>query len=294
MFGFNGKLKDDEIHNATGTSYDFGARLYDPRVGRWLSLDPKAADLASWSAYHYGLDNPVLFIDPDGQFPYTFHVRAFAPPNAFKGSGFHDDKRGFSTSTSETSRIKQSFTVDPTARTSSGGTPTSDPTYWNGLNTGTATNRGGVSKAEFGTNSVGSAMASVSAAFDGSNPAFKGAAPDISVSTAISITENLQTGQVFVSLDLSSKQFPATESFVQDAAGNAVFLAGAAAFGTAGDLVGSDQAKVASVDLVIGINDKGIFQNVTMSGKTYSIEQFNALGTSQSAGPKPREEAPGK
>lgn len=293
-FGFNSQEKDDEIHGATGTSYDFGERMQDPRVGRWLSLDPKAVDLASWSPYHFGLNNPIIFIDPDGQFPYTFHVRSFAPPNAFKGSGFHDDGRGFSTSTNVTSRIKQNFTIDPTARTYSGGKPTSDPTYWNGINMGTATDRGGISNPEFSTNSVGSAMASVSAAFEGSNPAFHGTAPDIEVSTAISITENLKKGQVIISLDLSSKQFPATESFVQDAAGNAVFLAGAAAYGTAGDLVDADKAKVASVDLVVGINEKGIFQNVTMGGKTYSIEEFNKLGTSQPAGPKPREEAPGK
>jgi len=38
--GFNGKRKDDEIHGVTGTSYDFGARLLDPRVGRWLNIDP--------------------------------------------------------------------------------------------------------------------------------------------------------------------------------------------------------------------------------------------------------------
>jgi hypothetical protein len=33
-FGFNGKENDNEVHNATGTSVDFGARMYDPRVGR--------------------------------------------------------------------------------------------------------------------------------------------------------------------------------------------------------------------------------------------------------------------
>lgn len=39
-YGFKGTRKDDEIHGATGTSYDFAARHYDPRVERWLSLDP--------------------------------------------------------------------------------------------------------------------------------------------------------------------------------------------------------------------------------------------------------------
>ena len=66
-WGFNGKPKDDEIHGATGTSYDFGARLYDPRVGRWLSLDPKAAKFPFASPYSFALDNPIYFVNPDGQ-----------------------------------------------------------------------------------------------------------------------------------------------------------------------------------------------------------------------------------
>ncbi len=66
-YGFNGKPKDDEVHGATGTSYDFGARLYDPRVGRWLSLDPMAGSFASMSPYIAFNDNPIFFIDSDGR-----------------------------------------------------------------------------------------------------------------------------------------------------------------------------------------------------------------------------------
>ena len=94
----------------------------------------------------------------------------------------------------------------------------------------TATDEGGAS-ASFGKNSFGSATAGISANFEGSNPFFGGAAPDIEVSSAISITENLKTNQVFVALDISSKQFPATEGLTQDNAGNTIFLAGAAAYG---------------------------------------------------------------
>lgn len=281
-----------ERDQETGLDYR-GARYYDSDVARFLSLDPKSANFAGVSPYNYVLGNPVTLIDPDGKFPYTFNIRAFAPPNSFKGTGFHDDGRGFSTRTDVTSRIKQNFTIDPTARTSSGGQPTSDPTHWNGRNVGTATNRGGISQPEFGTNGIGSATASVTSSFEGSNPAFKGAAPDIEVSSAISITENLKMGQVFVSFDLSSKQFPATEAFVQDNAGNAIFLAGAAAYGTANNLVNADGTNVATMDLMIGINDKGVFQNVSMGGKTYTLDDFNKLGTSKPAGPFPRSDAPG-
>jgi len=66
-FGFNGMPKDDEINGATGTSYDFGARLYDPRVGRWLSLDPLAAKYPSESPYLFAGANPIIFIDVDGK-----------------------------------------------------------------------------------------------------------------------------------------------------------------------------------------------------------------------------------
>ncbi|MFA6925213.1 MAG: RHS repeat-associated core domain-containing protein, partial [Bacteroidales bacterium] len=37
--GFNGKEKDDEL-KGSGNSYDYGMRIYDPRLGRFLSVDP--------------------------------------------------------------------------------------------------------------------------------------------------------------------------------------------------------------------------------------------------------------
>ncbi len=66
-FGFNGMEKDDEMHGATGTSYDFGARIYDPRVGRWLSLDPLATKYLHLSPYCFVGNSPVQSIDPNGK-----------------------------------------------------------------------------------------------------------------------------------------------------------------------------------------------------------------------------------
>jgi len=288
-YGFGGHEKDDEV-KGSGNHLAFGDYGLDTRLGRRWTVDKMASQMPNWSPYSFAKCNPILYLDADGQFPYTFHIRSFAPTGSFKGSGFHDDGRGYSTSKDVTSRIKQQFTVDPTAKTFSGGEPTSDPTYWNGFNHGTATNTGGAS--EFGKNSFGSSTASVGANFEGSNPSpmFMGMAPANEVSSAISITENLKTNQVFVAINLSSKQFPATEGLIQDNAGNTIFLAGAAAYGTAADLTRGDKKPIASVDLIIGINDKGVFQNVTMGDKTYSIEDFNKLGTDKPSGPLPRED----
>jgi RHS repeat-associated protein len=66
-YGFNGMEMDDEVKSERGTSYDFGARMYDPRVGRWLSRDPLAAKYAEISPYVYTINNPILLIDPNGK-----------------------------------------------------------------------------------------------------------------------------------------------------------------------------------------------------------------------------------
>jgi len=60
--GFNGMRKDDEI-SGVGNSLDFGARIYDSRLGRWLSLDPLQSKYPSLSSYCFAANNPILFID---------------------------------------------------------------------------------------------------------------------------------------------------------------------------------------------------------------------------------------
>ena len=47
-------------------TYDFGARNYDPALGRWMSVDPLAEEFFSWNPYHYVHNNPLRFIDPTG------------------------------------------------------------------------------------------------------------------------------------------------------------------------------------------------------------------------------------
>ena len=66
-YGFNGKLKDNEITGVDGASYDFGARIYDSRIGRWLACDPLSIKYPELSPYQFVANNPLIFIDPDGE-----------------------------------------------------------------------------------------------------------------------------------------------------------------------------------------------------------------------------------
>ena len=72
-FGFNGMEQDNEV-SGEGNSYDFGARIYDSRLGRWMSVDPLQTTYPNLSPYNFCGGNPILFVDIDGKKfvnPYT-------------------------------------------------------------------------------------------------------------------------------------------------------------------------------------------------------------------------------
>jgi RHS repeat-associated protein len=65
---YNGKEFQDEI----GLNwYDYGARMYDPALGRWHVVDAEADTYYSHSPYAYVLNNPVRHVDPEGRFCFT-------------------------------------------------------------------------------------------------------------------------------------------------------------------------------------------------------------------------------
>jgi RHS repeat-associated protein len=58
--------KDDEV-KGSGNSYDFGARLHDPRIARFLTRDPLEHRFNYQSTYVFAGNNPIKFIDYNGE-----------------------------------------------------------------------------------------------------------------------------------------------------------------------------------------------------------------------------------
>jgi RHS repeat-associated protein len=63
-YKYTGKPMDDEFNLDI---YYFGARYYNPAIGRWMAVDPMHSKYPGWSPYVYTLDNPMKYVDPDGR-----------------------------------------------------------------------------------------------------------------------------------------------------------------------------------------------------------------------------------
>jgi len=67
-FGMPYKFNGKELDCESGYYY-YSARYYDPRMARFLSVDPLAGEMPEWGSYTYTFNNPLKYIDPTGMGP---------------------------------------------------------------------------------------------------------------------------------------------------------------------------------------------------------------------------------
>ncbi len=65
-YGFNGKENDPEANSTGSGTQDYGMRIYNPSLGRFLSLDPLQAIYPMLTPYQFASNQPIWAIDLDG------------------------------------------------------------------------------------------------------------------------------------------------------------------------------------------------------------------------------------
>jgi RHS repeat-associated protein len=65
-YGFNGKENDNEV-KGEGGQQDYGMRIYDPRIGKFLSVDPITRAYPELTPYQFASNRPIDGIDLDGK-----------------------------------------------------------------------------------------------------------------------------------------------------------------------------------------------------------------------------------
>ncbi len=65
-YGFNGKELDPEGMGGGGSTYDYGFRIYNPNIARFLSVDPLTKEYPELTPYQFASNTPIQAIDLDG------------------------------------------------------------------------------------------------------------------------------------------------------------------------------------------------------------------------------------
>jgi RHS repeat-associated protein len=64
-YGFNGKENDNEV-KGEGNQQDYGMRIYDPRLGKFLSVDPITKNYPDLTPFQFASNTPLWAVDMDG------------------------------------------------------------------------------------------------------------------------------------------------------------------------------------------------------------------------------------
>jgi hypothetical protein len=250
----------------------------EPKVMQWFyGVDALASKMPGYSSYCYGMNNPIMMIDPDGSYPWPVHIRSFISSSKTGLGLFYGDGRG--ASFSGTSRVSSSFIVDPSLKNISQPITKSDITIFYGTPGGQfgpiikrGRPKGSNDNVTFKDNTV-----SFNFSHSGKDPVTpQFLTPALDVYAGLSFTEDLKKGTLNISGSFSGDKFPSTEAFITDQSGETkLFIGAKIENGGILDLLGDNTKNLFNVNMQINFDDKGRFNSVNQGGKTYTIQDWN-------------------
>lgn len=101
-FGFNGKEADTKKEWGELTHYDYGFRIYNPSIAKFLSVDPLSPDYPWYTPYQFAGNMPIQAIDLDGLEPRSMirgNGKLTEPVIALLSAAFNYDKASLRAST---------------------------------------------------------------------------------------------------------------------------------------------------------------------------------------------------
>jgi len=287
-YGFNGKEKDDEGEFGSITNYDYGFRIYNPAIGKFLSVDPLTKQYPMLTPYQFASNRPIDGIDLDGLEYVSIHSFSFAPFESF-GGGYigdginrrfgdpiiqDDGKENFRLGASVAINLTDASFLEHELMT------TTSTHYPTGVSAQSETN---FQEPIQYSNVVGYSrlwfqmQGNDDALLWGINPGFIDVKVDVSFLPTN--TENIFNvkGRVY------GDKFPANETFMEDKFSNKIFLGVSAPnmvqwYGPFFSLLGTAFTDMSEFDFNIEFNEDESFKNVILNdGTTFSIEEWNSF-----------------
>ncbi len=226
-YSYGGHENDNEV-KGTGNHISFGDYGYDPRLVRRWQVDPMSKLMPGWSPYSYAKGNPILYIDQDGQYPFTFFVRSYESSGVF-GRPFTSigDNRTASTSESASARIHFKMHIETDGNKLEKYNAFSSPSIQLHYPIAPFLNPKvdvASPKAIAGADKSGMYGFKASAAepIMGKLPIVGGLTPDIDIKGLMNITE--KDGILSIKGQISGDGFPDAETFIKDNSGQSLML----------------------------------------------------------------------
>gem|GEM_PF-5445015 len=279
-YGFNGKENDNDIENS---AQDYGMRIYDGRLGRFLSADPLTKTYPWLTPYQFAGNTPMQAIDIDGLEPIYISNNCFAPFDLFGNDLF-----GSYSGDGEKRKFGDGGTYRTSGRAYINLTTFEKPKF-------TAGNTLSTYKRYFGSDYSHQSPSFIKETYSsdpnekffhlnmqisGGNKAAIYAA-DIDNHLNINFLK-ISDSKVFVFGSVNGDRFPANETILNDKFGNQLILGvsgpnNSKNIGPYKNLPGNNHRKMQQFSLNILFNKDESFKGVELNGKEYSREEWNNI-----------------